>query len=226
VGARLTTRRLPAGEEYLDRWSRLHGGARPSGLVAWWLRLSYRLAVPLARLGVRPDAVTVAGLAVAAGAVVPAAFGGRWPVAAAGLVAVSGVLDSLDGAVAVLTGRATRWGFVLDSLCDRVSDAAYATALYAAGAPAGLAVAAAAAAWLHEFQRYRAAVAGKPDIGVLTVSERPTRVIDTAMFLLGAGLYPSASGRWAAAGALAMTTLGVVGFVQLLVVVRGRMREP
>jgi phosphatidylglycerophosphate synthase len=115
---------------------------------------------------------------------------------------------------------------VLDSLCDRVSDAAYAAALYAAGAPAGLAVAAAAAAWLHEYLRSRAAVAGMSDIGVLTVSERPTRVIVTTMFLLGAGLYPSASGRWTAAGALAMTTLGVVGFVQLLVVVCGRVREP
>ena len=226
MGARLTGRRLPTGGEYLDRWSLLHGGATPGGLVGWWLRLSYRLALPLARGGIGPDALTIAGVVVAAGAVVPAASGGHWPVASAALVAASGVLDSLDGAVAVLTGRTTRWGFVLDSLCDRVSDAAYAAALYAAGAPAGLALAGAAIAWLHEYLRSRAAVSGMPEVGLITVSERPTRVIVAAMFLLGAGLFASAGAGWAAAGALAMTTLGVVGFVQLLVVVRGRTREP
>jgi CDP-diacylglycerol--glycerol-3-phosphate 3-phosphatidyltransferase len=224
VGARLTAPAVPSCPEYLDRWSRLHGNAAPTGLVGWWLRFAYRVAVPLVRLRVGPDAVTVLGLLVAVAALLPASAGGRWPLIAVLLVVASGVLDSLDGAVAVLTARATRWGFVLDSLCDRISDAAYAAALALAGGPWALATGGAALAWLHEYARARAAVAGMPGIGVVTVSERPTRVIVTAMFLLGAGLYPSAAQSWATAGTAAWATLGVVGLVQLLVVIRRRLR--
>jgi CDP-diacylglycerol--glycerol-3-phosphate 3-phosphatidyltransferase len=173
---------------------------------------------------VGPDAVTVLGLLLAVAVVLPASAGGRWPLLAVLLVVVSGVLDSLDGAVAVLAARTTRWGFVLDSLCDRISDAAYAGALALAGGPWAIAVAGVALAWLQEYARARAAVAGMPEIGVVTVSERPTRVIVTATFLLGAGLYPASTGRWATAGTAAWATLGVVGLVQLLVVIRRRHR--
>jgi CDP-diacylglycerol--glycerol-3-phosphate 3-phosphatidyltransferase len=224
VGARLTARVVPGPAAYLDRWSRLHGGAATSGLVGWWLRFTYRLAVPLVRLGVGPDAVTALGLLAAVAVLLPASAGGRWPLLGVLLVVVSGVLDNLDGAVAVLAGRTTRWGFVLDSLCDRVSDAAYAAALALAGGPWGLAVAGGALAWLHEYARARAAVAGMPEIGVVTVSERPTRVVVTAMFLLGAGLFPASARAWAGAGTAAWATLGLVGLVQLLVVVRRRLR--
>jgi CDP-diacylglycerol--glycerol-3-phosphate 3-phosphatidyltransferase len=86
-------------------------------------------------------------------------------------------------------------------------------------------VAGAALAWLHEYVRARAAVAGMPEIGVVTVSERPTRVIMTAMFLLGAGIYPSAATRWAGAGAAAWTVVGVAGLIQLLLVVHRRLAD-
>jgi CDP-diacylglycerol--glycerol-3-phosphate 3-phosphatidyltransferase len=209
--------------EYLQRWSALHGDAAPTGLVGWWLGLSHAVARPLVRAGVSPDAVTVAGLLLALATTVPAAAGGRWALAAVLLVAVSGLVDNLDGAVAVMTGRTTRRGFVLDSVCDRLADAAYVTALWLLGAPGVVCVAAVAVAWLHEYVRARAAVAGMPDVGVVTVSERPTRVIVTAMFLLGAGLYAGSARAWASAGAVAWTTIGVVGLGQLIVVVWRRL---
>lgn len=224
MGARLTAAALPTREEYLDHWSRLHGEAATTGLVGWWLRFCYRLALPLVRLRVPPDVVTVVGLLVAVAVVLPASAGGRWPLLGVLLVVASGVLDNLDGAVAVLTGRTTRWGFVLDSLCDRIADAAYAAALASAGGPWALAAGGVALAWLHEYARARAAVAGMPEVGVVTVSERPSRVIVTAMFLLGAGLYPSAADDWATAGLAAWVTLGVVGLTQLLVAIRRRLR--
>ncbi len=220
MGAGLT---VPSRDDYLERWSRLHGGAAATGLVGWWLRISYAAAVPLVRLRASPNAVTVAGLLVALAVLVPARAGGRWPLAGVALVAASGLLDNLDGAVAVLSGRTTRWGFVLDSVCDRLADAAYLAALGLLGAPPSLCVAGVAVAWLHEYVRARAAVAGMPEIGVVTVSERPTRVIVTAMFLLGAGLYPVQAAGWAAAGAATWTALGAVGLAQLLVVVRRRL---
>ncbi len=211
--------------EYLARWSRLHGGARTTGIVGWWLGLTHAVARPLVRAGVGPWPVTAAGVVVAAAACWPASAGGRWPLLAAALIAVSGLLDNLDGAVAVMSGRTSRWGFVLDSACDRLADAAYCLALFLAGAPVELAVAGAALAWLQEYVRARAAVAGMPEVGVVTVSERPTRVIVTAMFLLGAGLYADAAARWAAAGAAALTTIGTVGLVQLVVVVRRKLAD-
>jgi CDP-diacylglycerol--glycerol-3-phosphate 3-phosphatidyltransferase len=215
---------LPSREEYLREWSALHGDASTGGLVGWWLGLTYRPARRLAVLGVSPDAVTAAGLVVALAAMAPAAAGGRWPVLAAVVVAVSGVLDNVDGAVALLAGRTSRRGFVLDSAGDRLADAAYVAALWLAGAPGPLAVAGGALAWWQEYVRARAAVAGMPEVGVVTVAERPTRVIVTAMFLLGAGLYPAAAPVWAAAGAAAWTTLGAVGVVQLGITVARRLR--
>jgi phosphatidylglycerophosphate synthase len=212
-------------QEYLARWSRLHGGASTAGLVGWWLGITHALARPLVRAGLGPWPVTAAGVLVAAATCWPASAGGHWPVLAAALAGVSGLLDNLDGAVAVLSGRTSRWGFVLDSGCDRLADAAYCVALLLAGAPAYLAVAGAALAWLQEYVRARAAVAGMPEVGVVTISERPTRVIVTAMFLLGAGLYPGAAGTWAGAGAAAWTVLGVVALGQLLVAVRRRLAD-
>jgi CDP-diacylglycerol--glycerol-3-phosphate 3-phosphatidyltransferase len=112
---------------------------------------------------------------------------------------------------------------VLDSACDRLADAAYCLALLLAGAPAWAAASGAALALLHEYVRARAAVAGMPEIGVVTISERPTRVIVTAMFLLGAGVFSGAGHLWATAGAAAWAVLGVVGLVQLLLVVHRRL---
>jgi CDP-diacylglycerol--glycerol-3-phosphate 3-phosphatidyltransferase len=152
-----------------------------------------------------------------------ASLGGRWPIAAAVLLIVSGLVDNLDGAVAVMTGRTTRWGYVLDSAVDRISDAAYVVAFWALGAPGWLCALAAFLMLLQEYIRARAGAAGMNEVGVVTVWERPTRVIATAAFLLGAGLYPGAAEAWAAVAAWFWTAAGLVGLVQLTVVVRRRL---
>jgi CDP-diacylglycerol--glycerol-3-phosphate 3-phosphatidyltransferase len=64
-----------------------------------------------------------------------------------------------------------------------------------------------------------------PDIGVDTVAERPTRVIMTVMFLLGAGLYPGAATRWSTAAAAAWAVVGLVGVAQLAVTVARRLAD-
>lgn len=207
-------------EEFRRQWAGLHGGAAVTGVVGGWLSVSRTLAAPLAAARVPPSAVTVAALVTGLLAVVPAAARGRWALLAAALVALSGVLDGLDGAVAVLAGRVSRWGYVLDSVCDRVAELGFAGALYAAGAPGWLAVAGAAAGWLQEYLRARAVAAGMSGIGVVTVSERPTRIAVAAMFLLGAGAYPPAGPAWVTVGAAAGLLAGLAGLVQLLIVVR------
>lgn len=208
---------------YLRGWADLHGGYDPrsNALVRGWLALTYAVARPLAAARVPPDLLTAAGLLVTAGAVGLAGLGGRWGLAAAAVVVLSGLLDNLDGAVAVLTGRATRWGYVLDSVTDRVGDLLYLAALWVLGAPPAVCVVGGVLMFLQEYARARAGAAGLTEVGVVTVWERPTRVIVTAAFLASAALLGE---PWAALGAWAWVGLGVVGLGQLLVVVRRRLR--
>lgn len=227
--ASLTSRRpvatVPDRRVYLSRWSELHGGLEVSGttFVRGWLHVVYRLARPLARAGVAPDRLTAWGLVAGGLALSLADLRGRWPLAAALVVVASGLLDGLDGAVAVLTDRATRYGFVLDSVADRIVDGLFLVALWRVGAPAGLAVAAGAGVVLLEYARARAASAGMVEIGIVTVGERPTRVILTAAALLCCGTYPGSAGRLAAVGASALLVVSLTGLVQLLGVVRRRL---
>ena len=207
-------------DTYLQQWSTLHGGARPTGVVGGWLRIVHVVASPLARLRVPPDAVTLLGLLIACSAPLLASLG-RWGVLAAALViALSGLFDSLDGAVAVMTGRTSRWGAVLDAVVDRISDAVFVVTLWVAGAPAPVCVAAVALCWLQEYARARAGGAGMTEVGVLTVNERPTRVIVVVMSLLASVARPDDDPGWATLGAWALVGLGVIGIVQLLVVIR------
>jgi CDP-diacylglycerol--glycerol-3-phosphate 3-phosphatidyltransferase len=210
---------------YLDRWQGLHGGYDPrtSRLVGPWLTVIYALARPFARIGVPPDVVTLLGLAVSGLVVWLCALGDRWVLVAAFVVGASGVLDSLDGAVAVLTDRVTRWGAVLDSVVDRVSDVLYMVALWLVGAPAWACVAAGVVVLTQEYARARATAIGMDDVGVVTVGERPTRVIVVAMFLLGAGIYLASASWWASLGAYASLGIGLVATTQLLVVVHRRL---
>lgn len=210
---------------YLQQWAALHGGARPTGLVGGWLRLVHLVASPLARRGAPPDLVTGAGVLLACAAPILAS-GDRFHVLlAAGVVALSGLTDSLDGAVAVLSGRTTRWGAVLDGVADRASDALFVAALWTAGAPSGVCVAAVALGWLQEYTRARAGAAGLADVAVLTVNERPTRVIVVVMFLAATAARPADDPSWAAGGAAVLVLLGVIGLVQLITVVRRRLVE-
>lgn len=226
VTARPPSTLVPDRDGYFERWSVLHGGydARSARVVGAWLTLAYRVARPLARAGVQPDVLTVWGLLLSVAVVPLADAGSRWPLLATVVVVGSGLLDNLDGTVAVLTDRATRFGFVLDSLVDRLADAVYLIALWRLGAPAGVCVAAGAALGLLEYTRARAGNAGMRDIGVVTVGERATRIVVTAITLFCAGLYVGHAGLVAALGAAATLGLSAVGLGQLLVVVRRTLR--
>jgi CDP-diacylglycerol--glycerol-3-phosphate 3-phosphatidyltransferase len=203
-------------EEYLVAWSRWHGDtATDSVLVRSWLSLAYALARPAARLS--PLLATALGLLAACASVLPSHAGGTWLLAAGVLVGLSGLLDSLDGALAIATGRASRRGFVLDSAVDRLTEVAYAAALWTAGAPGWLAVAFGALCWLPDYLRARAGQAGVRETGSLSVWERPTRVILTGLTLVGAGVLAAFdAGRAVVVGGAAVgAALGAVGVAQL-----------
>jgi phosphatidylglycerophosphate synthase len=228
---------------YQAGWREAHlleEGAQPGGrLAAAYLRVPYAVGAPLARAGVDPNLITLLALWVALAAGWVATLGPGWAAGAGALTLLAGVADSVDGAVAVLQGRTSAFGFVWDSTADRLADLAVIAgpvALVATGADppwAGVAVAAGAAAagllLLLEYARARAQ-AGQVAAAwsLATPGERPTRVILLGLAGLGVGAAQLAGGGLAGAaldlgyprvlGVLAV--LEAVGCVQLLVAVR------
>jgi phosphatidylglycerophosphate synthase len=204
-------------DEYLAAWSRWHGGADPAGngLVRGWLSTAYALARALSWLP--PLAATALGLLVAVAGAGLAAIGGTALIAAGVVVGLSGLLDSLDGALAIAGGRASRRGFVLDSVVDRLTEVAYALALWLAGAPGLLAAAFGALCWLPDYLRARAGQAGVGETGAISVWERPTRVAMTGFTLGGAGVvWGTGQGQLVVTlGTAAGVLLGLVGTAQL-----------
>lgn len=135
------------------------------------------LAEWLARRGLSPNIVTVAGLAVngvaaaliVAGALVPA--GVLWLFA--------GLLDLLDGTAARTARRATSFGGFLDSTCDRVSEGlvfaaiVYHFAAQGAATYAALTTAALLGSLLISYTRARAeALGAECKVGIATRAER------------------------------------------------------
>lgn len=151
--------------------------------------LSSRLLNPVLRLlaaaGVGPNLVTLAGFGLSLGAALLVLADHRAP---AGVVFwLAGLTDLLDGGLARLTGRATRFGALLDSTLDRLSEAAVLGALgvvFARGGDevgVGLAFGAAVFGLLTSYVRARAEGLGlKANVGL---ADRGVRVA-----LLGAGL--------------------------------------
>ncbi|MDX6211162.1 MAG: archaetidylinositol phosphate synthase [Frankiales bacterium] len=209
---------LLSRDGYFAGWATGHGSYEPHGLVRWWLGRVFAVARPMAAWGVSPTVLTLSGAVVAGLVPCLAAVGPRWLLLAGLAVAVSAVLDSLDGAVAVLSARTTSWGFLLDSLVDRVADAAYLAAFWLVGAAGWLVVLAGFWLGMLEYARARAGNAGMTHVGVVTVGERPTRVIIAASFLITAGIFCGVAADVVAIAAAGIAAVSVIGFVQVLVV--------
>jgi archaetidylinositol phosphate synthase len=202
-------------------WAALHGGLTPSTPVRVWLRGVQWLARvgPVSRIP--PDLLSAAGVGACAAALVVAGGGGRWPLAAAALVVLAGVLDGLDGAVALHAGRARPLGAVVDAVADRAGDLLLVATLAVLGAPVPWCLAAAVLTLLHEYLRARGGAAGMPGAGAVTVAERPTRLALVGVACLGAGALPAGTPLtgwdWATVSAIAWVVVGLVGFGHLCV---------
>ena len=214
--------------------------AQPGGRVAAaYLRLPYLVGAPLARAGVDPDLMTLAALWVALVAGWTATLGPGWMAAAGALTLVAGVADSVDGAVAVLQGRASAFGFVWDSTADRLADLAMIAGpvvLVANEADPGWGAAAVAAGTaaaglllLLEYVRARAQAGQVPAAwSLVTPGERPTRVIVLGLTGLAVGAAqlggdglagPALDAGYPLALAV-LALLEAVGCLQLLLAVR------
>src|SRR5512142_924944 len=87
-------------------------------------RLARWLTPVARRCPFSPNAVTFAALALNLAAATLLYF--RWVVVAIVLIAIGGLCDALDGLVARVQNRVTRFGDFLDHVADRLSDSALA----------------------------------------------------------------------------------------------------
>lgn len=129
----------------------------PGWLISGGDRFRGRIARPLVRLGIDPNVLTVlsflcgvaSGAAFALGRIFPA-----WI-----LLVLSGILDMIDGRVAALSGRTSRFGAILDSTLDRYAEFALFGGLiwhFRDGWLAGLAALALAGSIMVSYTRARA----------------------------------------------------------------------
>jgi CDP-diacylglycerol--glycerol-3-phosphate 3-phosphatidyltransferase len=163
----------------------------------------------LARTSITPNALTVAGFIVtlaAAGLILA-----RNPLAAGIVVIVAGFFDLLDGSLARSTNQVTKFGGILDSTLDRLSEAALLLSLLVVFAANGSVV----GVWitgiglissqLVSYIRSRAEAAGIDcEVGIFT---RPERVVVLAIGLL-LGRFQNAL----------LISLGIIAFFSVVTV--------
>jgi len=165
--------------EFKERWSQLHGGADTEGVVGGWLSFSYQTARVCAALRISPNFITLLGLATAI------AMGlSEYAAIALLLLVISLFFDGIDGSVAILRGTESKWGSLLDSLADRISEAFWLYMGWRLGIPAWIVIVMWTIASTQEYARARLASLGYSEIGVVTPTERPVRAIFMAFALL------------------------------------------
>lgn len=200
-------------DEYLAQWSRTHGDAQPTRMIRLWLRIAYASATPFVRIPANTITWT-GGLVSIALAVLSFKLQPEAWVVAVGILSL-GLLDSIDGIVATRSRTASARGGFLDSVIDRIVDASIAAILLAYGAPLALILLALSLTLIHEYMRARASGLGFTDIGVVTVSEKPTRVAIGVMFFIAASCYPKYSADLLQIASYTWLTLSFIGCVQL-----------
>ena len=184
-------------KEFFTTWSNLHGGAKIEGIVKTWLQISHASAKFLSKLRVTPNLLTFAGLFFA---IALWQFANSW--AAALFLVLSLFFDGIDGSLAILQKKTSKFGAFTDSFVDRISEVFWALALYKLGAPAALVFIALLATYVQEYIRARSGGLGYNEVGIVTICERPVRAslifIAIVANLVGLDLVAAISIVWVA----------------------------
>ena len=193
-------------KEFFSIWSNLHGGAKIEGIVKTWLQISYASAKFLSKLRVTPNLLTFAGLFFA---IALWQFANSW--AAALFLVLSLFFDGIDGSLAILQKKTSKFGAFTDSFVDRISEFFWALALYKLGAPAALVFVALLATYVQEYIRARSGGLGFNEVGIVTICERPVRAslifIAIVANLVGLDLVTAISIIWVAMQFIALSQL-------------------
>lgn len=167
-------------EDFFNKWSELHGSAQVKGTVKVWLSISYWISLPLVKLRVTPN--TLSYISVVFGAAFLLSAKSNWAIL---FLILSLLLDGIDGSVAIIGEKTTKYGALLDSVADRIVEVFWLLGLYIIGAPWQPILIIWLAAYLQEYMRARSNSLGVTEIIIVTWSERPVRasLIFIAIFL-------------------------------------------
>lgn len=157
-------------EEFYLAWSNLHGDAKIAGIVKGWLSISFPASKALARIRITPNALTILGLIF--GLMLYMNSKSIW---APLILVISLICDGIDGSLAIITGKSSKWGALLDSVVDRLTEVFWVLALYSLGVDLKILITVLILASTQEYLRARAGGVGLTQVGVVTVAERPVR---------------------------------------------------
>jgi len=157
-------------DEFFLAWSKLHGDAKVSGIVKAWLSISFTVSKALAKMRVTPNALTILGLVF--GILLYMNSNAIW---APLILVISLICDGVDGSLAIITRQSSKWGALLDSVVDRLTEVFWVLALYSLGVDSKILITVLILASTQEYLRARAGGVGLKQVGVVTVAERPVR---------------------------------------------------
>jgi phosphatidylglycerophosphate synthase len=157
-------------DEFFLAWSKLHGDAKVSGIVKGWLSISFTVSKALAKMRVTPNALTILGLVF--GILLYMNSNAIW---APLILVISLICDGVDGSLAIITRQSSKWGALLDSVVDRLTEVFWVFALYSLGVDSKILITVLILASTQEYLRARAGGVGLKQVGVITVAERPVR---------------------------------------------------
>jgi CDP-diacylglycerol---glycerol-3-phosphate 3-phosphatidyltransferase len=165
----------------------------------------------LSRTGITPNTLTVFGFLVTLGAAALILTGNQF---AAGFVVIAaGFFDMLDGSLARNTNRVTRFGGILDSTLDRLSEAALMVSILIVfgvdGSILGIWITSIAlvSSMMVSYIRSRAESAGIDcEVGIFT---RPERIVILAIGLLLSGFDNAL-----------LITLGIISFFSIITIIQ------
>lgn len=169
--------------EFFAKWSKLHGDATISGIVKGWLRISFILVKPIAKLKITPNMLSTFGLFF--GVLLFFNAENNWAIL---LLITSLICDGVDGSLAIVTNKESKWGAAVDSIFDRLTEVFWALIFIAIGANQNVVMAAVLLAAVQEYLRARAAGLGLAEVGVVTIAERPVRAAILFVALVAAVL--------------------------------------
>lgn len=156
--------------EFFNSWSALHGNAKIVGIVKAWLSISYVVSKTFCRLKISPNLITSLGLVFAILLYLNAEL--LWaPI----LLVLSLFSDGIDGSMAIISGKSSKWGAILDSIVDRASEIFWMLALYKIGIDLKFLLIIIVVASTQEYIRARSGGLGLSEIGIVTIAERPVR---------------------------------------------------
>jgi len=157
-------------DEFFLAWSKLHGDAKVSGIVKGWLSISFTFSKALAKIRVTPNALTILGLVF--GILLYMNSNAIW---APLILIISLICDGVDGSLAIISRQSSKWGALLDSVVDRLTEVFWVLALYSLGVDSKILITVLILASTQEYLRARAGGVGLKQVGVVTVAERPVR---------------------------------------------------